>query len=386
MKKYILILPFIIWTLLVLLEWWSLLFQKEKPMYFRAWEYTVNEGQDTYKHTYKPLVTYNGILQGDLLRLPQFNFTPRKDDIYAQLFITDEYGFRNKPGLLKKNVEAVLVGTSFVVGAHATQEHLVNTLLTEKYQIPTYNFGNLPLQHFWEDSRFIKKPPQYLVLLVNEVEIIPGGWIDDLNETENIIEIQKWDNFEQWDESQNQFVWSVDNVQNFTKRWSILRYISQQELRQVINIAPRKFIAFEQVEKNAYDPATEMLFLDIDLYDPRYNTNSQNQIKKEIEKLKRTQNILEKRNISLVVATMPSKASLHSKLYASVPVTEKTLFHFEKEMEKNNILHIKLAEDMDRIVKTEKKDLYYTDDTHWNALANAIIARKLAILIQQQED
>lgn len=94
MKKIILIFPLAVWIILFLLEISSFFMQQPKPMYFRAWEYVLNQGKDSFYVPFQPRAFYDGPMTGDLLFTT--NFLPNKSEVRRQIFRTDEYGFRNE--------------------------------------------------------------------------------------------------------------------------------------------------------------------------------------------------------------------------------------------------------------------------------------------------
>jgi len=114
MKKLFLVAPLLIWVLLGYTDVISYFFQHPKPMFFRGWEYVVNEGKDSLYVPFKPRAYYSGKMTGDQLNYLQF--LPKPSDIRTQQFHVDEYGFRNPIGMLKKPLFAVMTGTSFVGG------------------------------------------------------------------------------------------------------------------------------------------------------------------------------------------------------------------------------------------------------------------------------
>ncbi len=377
MKKKLLILPIFIWLILFFVEVLSFFFQYPKPMYFRAWEYVLNQGKDSFYVPFQPRAYYDGPMTGDLLFTT--NFLPKKSEIRRQVFITDEYGFRNEVGTYAKGVDVVLMGTSFVGGAAETQSNLVSTLLTEKYKIKTYNYATLPLQHFWEDSRFIKKPPRYLVVIANETEALQNIWTEFVKPSTVKRDLPSWKSNEQWQKKEGIVDLSYSGVTALLKRFSIVKYELRQMYLNILNtIFPRSVIASKLIKLNIYDPDLDMLFWDSNSYNPLTNKKA---VDETIKTLKQSQEMLKSRNITLVMAVMVSKTTLYSKDFKNIDQKKESLYLLEKEMEKNGIQHVKLL----NIMKNQKELLYTKDDGHWNSLANEIIASVLSKKIKELE-
>jgi len=377
MKKNILLLPIVFWLILFIVEVISFFFQHPKPMYFRAWEYVLNEGKDSYYVPFQPRIFYNGPMTGDLLLVA--NFLPRKKDVRHQIFQADEYGFRNEIGTYGKGARVVLMGTSFVGGAQETQSNLISDLLTNKYKITTYNYATYPLQHFWEDARFVKKPPKYVVIVMNESEALQNTWVEVLVPSKTTHEVRSWKSHKQWMQNENTLDLSYNRITTVLKRFSIVKYELNKLYLTFINlIFPRSSIASNLVKLNTYDPSLDMLFWDSNSYDPRINKKA---IKDTINTLKESQRVLKSRNITLIVAIMPSKTTLYYREYKDIDPQNESLYTLENAMEKNGIEHV----DLFALMKSQKSLLYYKDDGHWNSEANRIIADQLNKKIQELE-
>lgn len=377
MKKLILLLPILFWIGLFVIEIISLFFQYPKPMYFRAWEFVINQGKDSYYVPFQPRIYYKGPMRGDLLLLT--NFTAKKSEVRDQIFQADEYGFRNNIDTYKKNIKAVITGTSFVGGAQETQANLVSSILTEKYNIPTYNYATLPLQHLWEDERFIKKSPKFVIVLMNETEALQNSWVEVLIPSTTTHNVNYWESYEQWNREQNSFEISYENITKFTKRFSIIKYLLKETYLKFLNsLFSRKTIASNLIKLNIYDPEEDMLFWDSNSYNPLIN---QKAIKETIDTLSKTKSVLATRNIDLIVAVMPSKTTLYSKQYRNFNSEKLSITQLEKLLEIKKIDHINLFD----IMKKQKEPVYYKEDGHWNSLANKIIAQELSKKIKELE-
>lgn len=384
MKRILILLPFLFWMSLSLFEIVSFTSQF-RPMYFRAWEYAFNDGLDGYYVPFKPFIHYEGVLTGDLLE--PFNFISEKRDISKQIFQADEFGFRNRIGMLKKPIKAVAIGTSWVGGAHETQKNLVSEILTYKYNIPTYNYATQPLQHFWEDARFKSHPPKYVLIIGNETEFLQNHFIETLQNTTITKDITSWKNLNDWRGINDALPLDYPSYAKLFKRFSVTKYFLRQTYLSITNMLfTRAQLASFYGKTSLYDSSDNILFFDNVFADPTESSVLAKNVSPTIKTLITTQNILKTRGITMIVAVMPSKASIQSPEYQKTPVDHKILFKMEQELEKSNIEHINLLEDLSSYVNNTDHLIYFRDDTHWNTYANHVIAQKLAAKIKNIEE
>jgi hypothetical protein len=384
MKKIYILLPLIVWFGLVIAELYSLFFQFPKPMYFRAWEYALNQGKDSYYVSFQPHVTYKGTMSGDLLLLA--NFRPKKSEIKPQLFVTDEYGFRNPVGLLQKPVDVVLLGTSFVGGAQETQSGLVSDMLTNKYKIPTYNYATMPLQHLWADDRFFANPPKYVFIVGNETEILQNIWTETLVENKEVHHVVAWNSHEEWAAINNPFPYDYKSVSAYLKRFSYIRYLAKDMNRHYQNeLFTREQLGESLIKSETYDPERDILFWDINEYDPRLSDVGRTRVASTVEILKKSKEILSQRNITMVMGVVPSKSSLHAKRYRDVNIKDRTIYLLQKEFEKNNIEYVNVSDPLFEYVSKTGNLVYYPDDSHWNTKVNELLSELLAEKIKNKQ-
>jgi hypothetical protein len=373
MKNFLLYFPIAVWIVLFFIEIFSIFFLHPKPMYFRAWEYVLNEGKDSYYVPFKPNSTYRGKMTGDLLNT--VNFQPKRKDIRYQDFIVDEYGFRNNPGTYAKKPETVIIGSSFVGGSVLTQEEIINEMLRNKYKYLSYNYATLPLQHFWEDKRFITHPPEYVFIIGNETEFLQNSWIINLQNTTIKHEVKKWTSLDDWEQHNNPTDLSYQGISKYVRRFSFVKYALHQGYLTIINaLLPRSLLFNMSTRELGYKSESDMLFYDIYKFNPIITTTNKKSIIETIHTLTMTQKYLQMRNIKLVIAVVPSKASLYANEYMKIKDSKRLLYLLENEMKKNNIDYIPLLEDLRKI--SNDKLLYYNDDGHWNGEVNRVITDK----------
>lgn len=377
MKKFIFTIPLLIWVSLGFFDILYYFLKEQKPMYFRAWEFALNEGKNSYYSPFKPFVNYYGVMSGDLLNYAQF--TPHKNEIRNQVFITDEYGFRNRPNFLDDEVRAVIVGTSFVGGAQETQEELISEILTTKHGIKTYNYATLPLQHFFEDKRFINMNIKYLIIVGNESEILTNNWIEVLKKTNTTHDVEKWKSLKEW-EDENLEIDNFNDIEKQTTRFSIVRYLLKESKKQILNnlFDRQSIISLYKNPEIEYDKKRNIIFSDYG-YDPTFNKSSKDMISQTIQTIKNTKEVLSERNIKLILVVVPSKSHLHSEKYRGLIDGKSTVDILQKNLANNNIWFIDVKSKMDKILKDNPSVLfYYPDDGHWNTITNRLIAENLA--------
>lgn len=370
--------PLAVWVLLGYTDILSFMYQHPKPMYFRAWEYVINEGKDSFYVPFKPHAYYRGAMTGDMLNYVQF--TPKPNEIRKQEFSVDEYGFRNPTGMLQKPIFAVMTGTSFVGGAQETQSNLITEMLNNQYKIPTYNYATLPLQFLWEDRRFITNKPRYIFVVGNESEIMQDGWIEALRDTSDLRNIPSYDSYGQWSKINNSPKRTYSYLAQETKRYSLVRYVLKTTKLYFLNsILPRSIIfAISSAENIQYDANRDILFSDKAVFDPSLNVVNKLRIKQTIKTLSAARDILAKRDIKLLVIPVPSKSHMHSKDFMYLPNDQQALLELENEMTKNQIEFVDIYYPMKSFLKKYPNELlYYPDDGHWNTNTNRIIAKEV---------
>lgn len=378
------------WILVSLFEASTFIMINPKPVIYRAWETASNiEGKDAYRTPFKPHYKYDALAHGDSIVM--FHFKPSLSELRRQIFIVDEYGFRNRVGLLNKPVDAVIFGTSQVAGANETQPNLVSEILTDKYNIPTYNHGLLPLQRFWENEWFMKNPPKYVIVLGTEQEIQESSWIETLaeNQAPN-FNPKAWPSLEEWQKENFPNIslninkigtYNYDQIISLFKNYSVTKYLINQLHTEILN----KFFNREQLARIYanpeldYNPFQDMIFYQPKEGNPTLTEKAQQDIKSSMTVLKQTRDLLKKRGITLIVAAVPSKAHLYYPNYQDIPEHQHSLTILEQEMDKNQIKNIRLHKILhDAVKNSNESSLYYKEDSHWSARTNQIVAELLA--------
>lgn len=383
------------WIIISLFEVSTFIFIEPKPVIFRAWEITYNtESKDAYRTPFKPHSIYESTSMGDALKM--FHFNPKSHERKPQVFIVDEYGFRNQVGFLNEPVDAVIFGTSQVAGANETQANLVSELLTSQYNIRVYNHGLLPMQRFWENELFIKKPPQYVIVLGTEHEVQESSWIETLaeNQAPNYDPIA-WESLDHWTKinlpqanlTLNSFMnFNYQHISSQFKYYSVTRYLSNFLREEILNILfnREQLAAMYANPALYYDSQQDMIFFQYTEGNPTLTKKAEQDIQNAMVTLKQTRNLLRKRGITLIVVAVPSKAHLYYKYYQDIPEKQQSLTKLEQELDINKIEHIKLHKLFhEELKQPNQQPLYFNDDSHWSTRSNQIIAELLAQKIDQ---
>ena len=385
MEKFIKTMVLIIWLSISIFEISTYLFVSSKPIYFRAWEAVSNyTGKDASIASFKPMYIYDGTMTGDLLNA--IKFKPLPSEIRKQTFIVDEYGYRNKPGFLNEPIDAVIIGSSFVGGGQETQDNLVSSILTDKYGIRTYN-STTSVQYFWEDERFKKNQPKYVIFLGSEGEIINSMWKYQIVDGVMNHTPKAWKSFEEWKKVNESFPTHFDKIADRVKNYSLTRYFSNNIYIDILNLfLTRKQIADTTTQDFVtYHSDSKTLFWQEDYDDPLINTQgkTEDDIKNAIKELVSTRNLLRSRGITFIVAGMPSKTHLELKKYRDIPNSKRALYVMDEAMKEAGIEYVDLLTPTLKIVKDTNTQLYYSDDSHWNSEANELISKLLKEKIYQ---
>lgn len=153
----------LLWSALVVAQWFGHLALPSKAFTFRDWEYVAATDRP-----FKPHVVWQGLSSGDLgnmLGLTAFKY------FHPVVFSADEYGFRNPVGQADKQLAVVIVGDSFAAGSQLSDDEVLGALIEKELGLVTYNYAIMPLRGFYYDRRFTDHPPKVVIAFHVEREL-----------------------------------------------------------------------------------------------------------------------------------------------------------------------------------------------------------------------
>ena len=119
---------------------------------------------------FRPFFTWDRTSSGDLAHQAG---VPALKKYRHQKFSTDEYGFRNPPGVLDRPCDAVLVGDSFAVGSQASDGEIFADLVRDQAGLNIYNYSPFHIGTFRRDERFLDNRPRQIILMYAERNLTP---------------------------------------------------------------------------------------------------------------------------------------------------------------------------------------------------------------------
>lgn len=383
LKKFLLATILLFWLGLSIVDWYGnfIIAEADNPVFWRAWEvasnYTPRPGDQA---PFKPLFRYEGRLEGDLLNAA--NLQPR-DFSRTQLFQVDEYGYRNEPGFLDKPIDAVVLGTSFVVGAALDQDELVSTILTEKYGIRTYNF-NQTVQAVLEDERFDDNPPEYVIFVGSEGEVYTSNWWYTVVNREPIFSVAKWDSYDTWlADNQAGVQQTYQSYSTKLRNYSLVRTLVNTQYRNLLNYNRDWYdlVQTNTQEMVKYDLESDMLFFQPDYDNPLLGSTGKTteDLETAVTILNQTQAKLAEEGKDLVVVAVPSKTNSELRKYVTAPENSKAIVYYNQlAAEKAEYIAVDVYSSLYQKIQDPKQHLYFADDSHWTEQTNQTIAREVA--------
>lgn len=386
--KHIYFFPLIIWILFMCFDGYYFVNRESSPIYWRAWEYVSNyTGLDSSVAPFKPLSVYQKTMTGDLMNA--IEFYPRRDEILPQEFIVDEYGYRNRPGFLNKPIDALIIGSSFVAGGAETQENLLSEILTRDYGIRSYNYST-SVQYAYEDHRFKKTPPKYIIFVGTDGELISSRWKYMIEDREKPVNVPvKWNSYEDWKRSNEKFPQTFEKIAALAAQYSVLKYGAIQLKYITLNrIYTRSEIA-KQTPQNAvsYDPSTKMLFWQKDYDNPLLGSpgKTAKDIELAVSTLKETDKKLSQRKIQFIVVPMLNKTLSELPKYRTVQPDETSIVALNNALNNANLHYIDMYDKVQKYRRDNPEPLYYYNDSHWSSKTNYFIAKQISEYIDNLE-
>jgi hypothetical protein len=335
-------------------------------LYYRAHERYFEEYPPVpglYRYT--PSVTHEGETWGDLaaftgdraLRVPR-----------RERFVTDPMGFRNEPpGPGSPRPDLIVLGDSFGAGIGTSQERTFSTLLRERYGMPTYNLS-LPGSPWHEAATLAETLPRLHVRPGTVVlwMLFAGNDLDEPYPAESIEALPRRSGPGRW----------VVGVRNFRRR-SPLGLLLARRTRQAVGeiITVRRLAGRPVVFYLPYADRAKRTMRDIVAH-PNF-AGFRSAFHAAIALTRRS-------GLRLAVVSVPSKEEIYRELLDGLPggPDPSPFAHvLARASEEAGVPFLDLAPALRRAAQAEWRVsgrlLWWEDDTHWNDLGHAEVARLL---------
>lgn len=389
--KVALIVFFAAWFVMTCIEWIGIGVFQGRYVYWRGWEKTINAfGKEMGRYPFKPWSEYEGVFVGDLLNTAYLN--PSPDEVRYGSVTIDEYGHRNERGFLDGGIDAVVIGSSFVTGAAFDQSELVSTLLTSEHGIRTYNFYG-SIQSFWDSQLFWNDPPDYMIILASEGEVLSSPWRTSIVPNEATLwQARRWESYEAWQQqNDNPRGWGYARFSQTLQNYSLLRHGVIRLQTWLVNAGRSRAQIMHSASTytQEYDPATDTLLYYPSFDDPRLGSKDKtyDDIQQAIDNLNQAQELLSEKGVTLIVIAVPSKTHLTLQKYRYLSREETALAVFDdKAATEAAFINIDMYTPMLDRARDTHELFYYKDDSHWKPVVNDLVSQKIADVISGKSD
>ncbi len=356
-----------------------------KTFCYRGWEaLTVNlefpklhfsEGPFKRHKTYSNPRTY-----GDLSALSNL---PDRRHYRNETFVTDEFGYRNPPGLTRQEpVSAVLLGDSFVAGAGNSDEFVLPAALRKKSGVVAYNAaGDLP--------RSLQD-----ILAPVEAAGLREGWViyEHLERVEKPFKLEG--PRERW------------KIRFWKKFFPLLGRENGLWARQIVShrfaVSPVKILSAKFLKAfsddrffpNSYAKSTVQKRLvtgDVFLFQPqeieKFHTDRSALVAPWKTFFLSLSEELARRNLKLMVLLVPEKYTVYEPLLGrGTAAGEKPLYldALGRELKAGGLPTVNLAplfRQKAAELASKKIYLYWPDDTHWTPLGISLAAGEISKIL-----
>ena len=238
-SKIAIVLFFLIWLCLPIMDTWSFFGLDAAPVFWRGWEAASSHtGKDAGINPFNPHYEYHGSVEGDLLNPLKLRASTQEKRY--QDFVIDEYGNRNEVGFLDQPIDAVIFGSSSVSGPPWSQDESVASVLTEEYGIRTYTvYGGL--KNIWGSQKFIINQPKFVIFLGTEGEIINSYWQYEIPEQPPVARREKWSSYQEWKRTNDPFPFlNYEKAAARLKDYSLFKHYANEIYRYFFNLGRTK--------------------------------------------------------------------------------------------------------------------------------------------------
>ncbi len=275
---------------------------------------------------------------------------------YFTTYMSDRYGFNNHDSDWdKEEVDYLLIGDSFVHGAFVKEKDSIAGNLRGKNKNTVINLsykGNGPLIKFATLKEYLDKAKPKKVL-----------W----------FYFEGNDLYELTDELQNktlkEYLKEDQFTQNLSSKQSKIDKMIMNELKQLEKKSFKKFLKLNTIRSLTIEKATEY---------PDWEQKISNEF---FEIMKKTKNILERRNIEFYFIYLP-EYDRYSKNIGS----DKNYNDYEKVIQKISNLKIEIIDIHEEVFKEYSDPLAlfpFRSDGHYNEIGYTLIGKKILNLIDK---
>ena len=275
---------------------------------------------------------------GDLTR--QGPFATRREVTW----MTDQYGYRKKNSGAR-HYKVVIVGDSNIVGTGLSQEETLSEVLETRLNSGVYPMAPVDINTFLKDRRFMKDPPEVVVVSTIERDIC------DLPYPK--LRRERWPTFSNWKDRLQKTGW-VPAIAVFLDRLSKMNMINYLRAK-IGNTKHRQFYSFST-------PFGTMYFLQGDAANENV---SRDRFERAVQTIEAYDRILKKKGIRFIFLPIPNKENIY---YQHLPNRKRPVFLEEliAELKHKKIETVDTQEAFDKRYQKDSALLYRLDDTHWN--------------------
>ena len=271
-------------------------------------------------------------------------------------WITDQYGYRKKNSGAT-HYKVVIIGDSTIAGIGLSQEETLSEVLEERLSAGVYPIAPAGINNFLKDQRFMKDPPEVVIVASIERDIcdlpypkLPRERWPTLSNLKHRLQKTEW----------------VPAVAVFLDRLSKMNMINYFRAR-VGNRKHRQFYSFST-------PFGTMYFLQGEAAN---ESVSRDRFERALRTIEGYDHVLKEKGIHFIFLPIPNKESIY---YQYLPNLKRPTFLEEliAELKRKKIETVDTQKALEERYQKDSALLYRLDDTHWSPAA----VRMTADLIQ----
>ncbi|WP_397362422.1 hypothetical protein [Olleya sp. R77988] len=307
---------------------------------YRPWEALKYNNKNGVAFPFYPNQDLNMHSSGDLLHHTEHAI------IKKEHWITDKLGYRNDVFVKKPNI--VLIGDSFITGSGLTQDSTLTNVLKNKLNTEVYNMAPASFNDFISliSNNIIEKPK--LVIFSKIERDIPAPIKDNVGEVHN----------------------------RKASKFSIFK-------DKIIRLYSFKYLKARLKSKhgNGISGKTDSTMSFLNGKNQKYNYDEIDDIVKTIKSYK---NYCKSIGARFIFLPIPNKETVY---FDKIPLKKQPDFipKLDALLSLNKVEVINTQNIFNQYNKSNTKNLYHLDDTHWNFNGLELISKKIIKLIGQNE-